>query len=169
MTTNGTGGVELPIPNGWFAVAWSKDLVPGEVKRTRYFGQDLVMFRTRQGRVHVFDAYCAHLGAHLGEGGRVVGETLRCPFHGWQYEGSGKCVAIPYCQDVPSAARVRSWPVSEVNRMIFVWHHAGGREPSWRRLPARSSARIPTRTRSKRSWRRRSWPCASSAARSTRG
>jgi nitrite reductase/ring-hydroxylating ferredoxin subunit len=131
MTATGNGGAELPIPNGWFAVAWSKDVVPGEVKRIRYFGQELVLFRTREGRAHVFDAHCAHLGAHLGEGGRVVGETLRCPFHGWQYDGSGKCVAIPYCQDVPSAARVRSWPVSEVDRMIFVWHHAGGREPSW--------------------------------------
>ena len=131
MTATTNGSAELPIPNGWFAVAWSRDLVPGEVKRARYFGQELVLFRTRAGRVHVFDAYCAHLGAHLGEGGRVIGETLRCPFHGWQYDGTGRCVGIPYCQDVPPAARVRSWPVSEVDHMIFVWHHAAGREPSW--------------------------------------
>ena len=35
------------IPNGWFAVAWSKDLVPGDVQRIRYFEQELALFRTR--------------------------------------------------------------------------------------------------------------------------
>src|SRR6185436_3368986 len=71
-SVNGTGHTELPIPNGWFAVAWSKDFVPGDVKRARYFGQDLVLFRTRDGHMRVLDAYCPHLGAHLAEGGRVV-------------------------------------------------------------------------------------------------
>jgi phenylpropionate dioxygenase-like ring-hydroxylating dioxygenase large terminal subunit len=134
MNDNGNHGhVQLPIPNGWFAVAWSKDLVDGEVKRARYFGEELVVFRTRSGVVRVLDAYCVHLGAHIGEGGRVVGETIRCPFHGWRYDGSGKCVEIPYCKDhaPPAAAKVRSWPVLERNRMIFVWHHADGLAPSW--------------------------------------
>jgi phenylpropionate dioxygenase-like ring-hydroxylating dioxygenase large terminal subunit len=134
MSDNGKHGqVQLPIPNGWFAVAWGKDLVDGEVKRTRCFGEELVMFRTRSGNVRVLDAYCAHLGAHLGEGGRVIGENIRCPFHGWTYDGGGKCVEIPYCKDhaPPAAARVRAWPVVERNRMIFVWHHAEGFPPSW--------------------------------------
>jgi nitrite reductase/ring-hydroxylating ferredoxin subunit len=122
---------ELAIPNGWFAVAFSKDLVPGEVKRIRYFDEELVLFRTRSGQARVLDAYCAHLGAHLGEGGRVVGENLRCPFHGWQYDGAGACVEIPYCQKIPPLARVRSWEVQECNRFIFVWHHAEAKPPSW--------------------------------------
>jgi nitrite reductase/ring-hydroxylating ferredoxin subunit len=131
MTKNAAGHVDLPIPNGWFAVAWSKDLVAGEVKRARYFGQELALFRTRDGRMQALDAYCPHLGAHLAEGGRVVGETIRCPFHGWQFDGAGKCVAIPYCERVPNAARVRSWHVAERNRMVFLWHHAEGAPPSW--------------------------------------
>ncbi len=122
---------ELPIPDGWFAVAWSKDLVPGDVRRLRYFGEELVVFRTRSGTARVLDAYCAHLGAHLGEGGRVMGETIRCPFHGWQYDGTGTCVAIPYCQKIPPKARVRTWDVVERNRMIFVWRHAEGKPPDW--------------------------------------
>lgn len=123
---------ELGIPNGWFAVAWSKDLVDGEVKRTRYFGEELVLFRTRSGEVKALDAYCPHLGAHLGEGGRVMGENIRCPFHGWTYDGSGRCVAIPYYDGTPpAAAKLRAWPVVELNRMIFLWHHAEGLPPSW--------------------------------------
>lgn len=122
---------ELPIPNGWYAIAWSGDLVEGDVKPAHYFGEDLVIFRTRSGEVRVLNAYCAHLGAHLAHGGRVMGETIRCPFHGWQYDGEGRCSSIPYCDRLPPKARIRSWPVTEINGMIFVWHHAQDKPPDW--------------------------------------
>ena len=123
---------ELPMPNGWFAVAFSRDLVPGEVKAITYFDRDLVLFRTREGEARVLDAYCPHLGAHLGEGGRVVGNHVRCPFHGWEFDGeTGKCAKIPYCERIPPKAMVRAWDVVEKNHMIFVWHHAEGKPPEW--------------------------------------
>jgi len=122
---------QLPIPNGWFAVAFSNELVPGEVRRIHYFDEDLVLYRGRDGAPRVLDAYCPHLGAHLAEGGRVVGDTLRCPFHGWRFDGAGNCVEIPYCERIPPKARLRGWDVVEKNRMIFVWHHAEGKPPSW--------------------------------------
>jgi phenylpropionate dioxygenase-like ring-hydroxylating dioxygenase large terminal subunit len=125
-------GAELPIPNGWFAVAWSRDLAEADVQRKRYFGRELVLFRGRSGRPYVLDAYCPHLGAHLAEGGRVVGESVRCPFHGWRYEGeSGRCVEIPYCKRIPPNARVAPYEVRERNHMVFVWHHAGGAPPGF--------------------------------------
>ncbi len=131
MSSRDREHTELPIPNGWFAVAFSRDLAPGEVKRIRYFDEDLVLFRTRSGAARALDAYCPHLGAHLGEGGRVVGETLRCPFHGWRYDGSGACVEIPYCEKIPPRARLRGWDVLERNHLIFLWHHADGKPPEW--------------------------------------
>ncbi len=121
----------LTLPNGWFAVAFSRDLLTGEVKRLRYFDRELVLFRTRSGEPKLLDAYCAHLGAHLGEGGRVVGERIRCPFHGWQYDGTGMCVEIPYCSQIPPRARLRAWDVVERNRMIFAWRHAEEKPPTW--------------------------------------
>jgi len=124
--------VQLPVPNGWFAVAWSRDLIVGDVRPLRCFGEDLVLFRTRSGEARVLDAYCPHLGAHLGEGGRVMGDTLRCPFHGWQFDGvTGRCVSIPYCDRVPERAEVLPWPVRETNGMIFAWHHAESKPPEW--------------------------------------
>jgi phenylpropionate dioxygenase-like ring-hydroxylating dioxygenase large terminal subunit len=124
--------VDLPIPNGWFAVAFSRDILDGEVQSIQYFDHDLVLFRTRGGEAKVLDAFCPHLGAHLGEGGRVVGDSVRCPFHGWQFDGaSGDCVKIPYCERIPPRARVRAWDVVEKNGMIFVWHHAEGKPPEW--------------------------------------
>lgn len=123
---------ELPIPNGWFAVDWSHDLIEGQVKSVHAFGQDLVLFRTRSGEPRLLDAYCPHLGAHLGEGGRVFGESVRCPFHGWQFDGAtGKCTSIPYCERIPPAARVGAWATCEKNGMVFAWHHADGAAPAW--------------------------------------
>lgn len=124
--------VTLPIPNGWFAVEWSKELIAGQVKSIRYFDEELVLFRTRSGEARVLDPFCPHLGAHLGEGGRVIGDAIRCPFHGWLFDGqSGRCTSIPYCERVPAKAAVKAWPVQEKNGMIFVWHHDRGEAPSW--------------------------------------
>lgn len=132
MNTSSRHHTALPLPNGWFAVGWSRDLLPGDVKPIRVFGEDLVLFRSREGEAKVLDAYCPHLGAHLGEGGRVHGNTLRCPFHAWRFDGdTGECVEIPYCEKIPPRARVRAWPVLEANRMIFVWYHAEGKAPEW--------------------------------------
>jgi phenylpropionate dioxygenase-like ring-hydroxylating dioxygenase large terminal subunit len=61
-----------------------------------------------------------------------MGETVRCPFHGWQYDGTtGDCVHIPYCEKIPRRAQLRSWDVQEKNGMVFVWHHAETKPPDW--------------------------------------
>ena len=62
-----------------------------------YLGLNLVAWRGESGKAYVADAYCPHLGAHLGIGGKVSQECITCPFHGWQFEGSNGALAkIPY-------------------------------------------------------------------------
>lgn len=121
----------FPMPNGWFAVCFGDDLAPGTVRPAHYFGRELVVLRGEDGVARVFDAYCPHLGAHLGHGGRVAGDGIRCPFHGWRYDGSGRCVEIPYAKRIPPQARLRAWPVLEKNGLVFVWRHAEGAPPAW--------------------------------------
>lgn len=59
----------------------------------------MVVFRGQDGKAYVMDAYCPHLGANLAVGGRVVGNCIECPFHGWQFRGEdGRCVRIPYAE-----------------------------------------------------------------------
>src|SRR5690349_11235672 len=84
-----------PIPTGWFQIAYSDELPPGAVVPLRYFGKDLVLFRTETGKLTLLDAHCPHLGAHLGHGGKVRGEVIECPFHAWQFGATGECVAVP--------------------------------------------------------------------------
>lgn len=118
-------------PNGWFQVSWSDELPEGKVVPLEYFGQSLVAFRDSQGRPAVLDAYCPHLGAHLGVGGRVEGDRVVCPFHSWKFDCSGKCVDVPYATKVPAKAQLRAWPTVEVNGLVLVWHHAEGAPPAF--------------------------------------
>lgn len=130
-------------PNGWFRVAHSHQLKPGEVIEVSVLGQKLSVFRGEGGDVFVLDAYCAHLGANMAVGGEVKGNCLVCPFHNWSYEGStGVCVDIPYLKDrhgkavdsagkIPTGAKVRRWKTIEQNGVIMIWFDAEGREPMW--------------------------------------
>lgn len=122
-----TAATALPIPFGWYGVAYSADLQPGEVKPLRYFGQEMVLFRSEDGGAAVLDAYCPHLGAHLGHGGHVNGDRVVCPFHAWEFSGDGFCRNVPYAQQMPPKVRdnqaLYAYPVVERNGVIWVWYH----------------------------------------------
>lgn len=118
-------------PRGWFILLCSDELAANEVKSLQYFGQKLVAFRQDDGQVAVLDAYCPHLGADLGVGGKVVDGCVQCPFHAWRFDRDGKCVEIPYAEKIPSRAAIRSWVVDELNGFIFVWHCSAGRAPDY--------------------------------------
>jgi len=119
----------LPIPDGWFALAFSDELAAGQLRAVRAFATDLVLYRGEDGRAHVLDAFCAHMGAHLGIGGRVEGDAIRCPFHAWLWDGEGRCVEVPYAKKIPARARMRSWPVREQSNLVMVWRSAAGDGP----------------------------------------
>jgi phenylpropionate dioxygenase-like ring-hydroxylating dioxygenase large terminal subunit len=120
-----------PYPEGWYRIAWTRDLGNGRVLPLRWFGQDLVLYRGESGRPYLLDAHCPHVGAHLGHGGRVKGETIACPFHGWRMAGTGSCVLVPLAKKIPPRARVRTWPVCELSGAILAYVHPSGDAPRW--------------------------------------
>lgn len=118
----------FPIPHGWFGLCYSHELKPGEIRRVRFCGQDLAVFRTESGQAAALDNYCPHLGAPLSRG-TVVGEQLRCPFHHWQFDSNGQCQHIPYAKRIPDRAQTEALPIKEINGMILAWYHPEGRPP----------------------------------------
>ena len=79
----------------------------------------------------MIDAYCPHMGAHFGHGGKVVGETIWCPFHGFRFDTEGKCTLTGYDTTPAKKCKVRSWSVVETHGVILVWYDSEGRPPRW--------------------------------------
>jgi phenylpropionate dioxygenase-like ring-hydroxylating dioxygenase large terminal subunit len=126
--------VKIPFtwkPTGWFMIGWSIEFPVAQVRPLRYFGEDLVAFRDDNSQLHVLNAHCAHLGAHIGHGGRVRGDCVECPFHGWGWGPDGSNRYIPY-EDHPNRSKtLRVWPVREQHGCVFLWHQPQGEAPRW--------------------------------------
>lgn len=123
----------MPIPYGWFCIGFSNELTEKEVRNIRYFDRDMVLFRTESGKVGLTSPACPHLGAHLGHGGTVIGESIRCPFHHWHYDRQGVITSIPYAQRIPPKWEgkpcLKTYPVYEKNSVIWAWYHPKDEEP----------------------------------------
>jgi len=128
------------FPRGWFMVADSAEVtsVPLAV---RYFAQDLVLYRGASGKAYLIDAYCPHMGTHLAKNTtsyvvrdniRVEGDSIRCPYHAWRFGPDGRCDQIPYYDGkIPSAAKLRTWPLVERYGCLYTWHDPEGGEPDF--------------------------------------
>ena len=121
------GQMPPPYPSGWYRVLFAFELPRGSAADVELCGRHLVVFRSSDSdALSCLDAYCPHLGANLGIGGRVEGDCIQCPFHGWKFRGSdGKVTEIPYSnRDIPKQAATRAWHVREANGLIVVWFDA---------------------------------------------
>jgi phenylpropionate dioxygenase-like ring-hydroxylating dioxygenase large terminal subunit len=91
----------------------------------KLLGEDLVFFRdSRDGKVYALNGWCPHRGAPLWLGKSHFPGTISCPYHGWTFDGSGKCIAaLTDGPDSPVVKKVcvRSYPVEERCGMIWVW------------------------------------------------
>ncbi|KAK3087691.1 hypothetical protein FSP39_009231 [Pinctada imbricata] len=126
------GDVPPVYPNGWFGLIEGFRLKKGHSTNISVLGLNLAVFRDDSGNAHVLDAYCPHMGANLAVGGRVLGDCIECPFHGWQFRGSdGKCTKIPNSDKIPDIARVKRYTTCEKNGWIYLWFHAEGVDPTW--------------------------------------
>jgi nitrite reductase/ring-hydroxylating ferredoxin subunit len=118
------------MPSGWYVRALSRELPAGTVKIVDLGGREVVLYRTEGGKVVATDPHCPHMGAHLGHGGRVRGETIECPFHAFRFDVDGKCVATPYDAPVPRC-KLGLVPVRELHGLVLVWLGAAGEAPTF--------------------------------------
>ena len=119
------------IRNQWYAVLSSHLLKKGKVVGAKRFGENLVFFRTQAGDIGAVSSLCAHRGADLCRGW-VQDEHIKCPFHGIEYDASGKCVYVPSegrSSSVDfSRFNLKSYHTREIGGIIFVWY--GDTEPA---------------------------------------
>ena len=111
--------------NCWWPVVESRELArkPLSVRR---FGQRLVLWRDSSGTPHALPDRCPHLGAAL-SAGRVSGDRLVCPFHGFEFDGDGQCRHIPAVgRDgrIPKGMAVAGLAVREAHGFLYLWQGA---------------------------------------------
>lgn len=108
------------LPEGWFWVMQSHELKVGAAKSASFFGRDLAVFRGQDGKVRGLDAYCPHMGAHLGDG--IVEEnSLRCLFHNWKFSEDGRCVDIPCQKSLSGIPKIRHYRMEDRFGLIWIW------------------------------------------------
>lgn len=107
-------------PDHWYPVAWSGDLKRGAPLAVRFAGEPIVLFRGTNGEVYALEDRCAHrqVPLHLGV---IEGDTIKCGYHGWSFDCSGRCINIPSLGRERLPNGVRSYPACEVDGIVFVF------------------------------------------------
>ena len=123
-----TGALPERYARGWHCLGLVDQFRDGAPHAVQAFGTKLVVFPATDGRLHVLDAYCRHMGGDLTQGS-VKDGNIACPFHDWRWSPEGRCVGIPYAKRVPLRARTRAWTTQEKNGMLLVWNDPEGNPP----------------------------------------
>lgn len=108
--------------NYWY-IACAATQLGADPRAAEVLDQELVLFRGRHGAVHTLLDRCCHRGTRLSLG-EVMEETLACRYHGWRYDGTGRCVHIPSLivgQRIPKGCDVPAFPCREQDGYIWVW------------------------------------------------
>lgn len=107
------------VRNAWYVAAWDHE-VTRTLKRRILLNEPVLLFRSEDGKPVALEDRCCHRQAPLSMG-KLLGNLVECPYHGLQFDPSGKCVKIPSQAMIPASARVRSYPVVERNQWIWIW------------------------------------------------
>jgi phenylpropionate dioxygenase-like ring-hydroxylating dioxygenase large terminal subunit len=108
--------------NNWYVAATSEEVPKDRPLSVRMLGLDFVLFRSGDHVVCLPDV-CCHRGGMLSDG-QLHGDCLACPYHGWQFDASGRCVHIPALGPdarPPKRARVDSYPTQEKYGWVWVF------------------------------------------------
>lgn len=111
------------IRDQWYVILRSKEVKKGKPVGVTRMGEKLVLWRDPQGNVICQVDLCPHRGAALSIG-RLKDGAIQCPFHGFEYDSSGRCVCIPangLAAKPPNVMHLRSYPVREAHGYIYIW------------------------------------------------
>jgi phenylpropionate dioxygenase-like ring-hydroxylating dioxygenase large terminal subunit len=112
------------IPNQWYVILESNEVKTGKPVGVTRMGEKLVLWRDAQGQVTCMADLCPHRGVALSIG-KLAGECVECPFHGFQFDPSGRCTLIPANgknATPPKAFQVkRVYPAREAHGFIYIY------------------------------------------------
>ena len=107
------------LRNVWYAAATSQEVGDGLFSRV-VIGTRVLLYRTTTGQPVALEDRCPHRFAPLSMGKRE-GDCVRCGYHGLTFDPSGNCVRNPFGEHIPPRATVRTFPVIERHRLLWIW------------------------------------------------
>ena len=116
-------GLELGLRNYWYPILLEDELPADRPVGLKVLGEKLVIWRDRSGSPHVLRDHCAHRGARLSVG-EILHDDIQCVFHGLRYNGSGRCVLIPWEPDDSPLCKevsVPSYPAQSLGGLIWAY------------------------------------------------
>jgi phenylpropionate dioxygenase-like ring-hydroxylating dioxygenase large terminal subunit len=108
------------LTNTWVFIGYVNEVKNETVKSVTYMNKNLILWKSKAGVISLQDAYCPHMGAHLGFG-KVHEENLICAFHKRSFNNDGICIG--------RGKKNKSYPLSQIQHLIFAWF--GEDTPSW--------------------------------------
>ena len=117
--------------NHWYVIALTTEITARPLART-VCGQDIVCYRIAGGRAVALRDRCPHRRYPLSLG-HLVGETLVCGYHGFNFDDRGRCIAVPGQDQIPPGSDVAIYHLVEQGMWTWVW--IGDEEPGLRRPP----------------------------------
>ena len=136
------------LRNAWYVAAYGDEVSRTPLARL-LLGEPVVMFRKEDGTPVALEDRCCHRRAPLSKG-KVIGDRLQCGYHGFTFDATGACVAIPGQDRVPPSVGVRGYPLVERHGYLWIWMGAAaqadpaaipdfhrGTDPAWRTVRAR--------------------------------
>ena len=108
-------------PDYWYPVARSNALKKGKMIAITFSGDPVVIARTASGTLFALENRCAHRQVPL-VNGVLNGEHLKCGYHCWTYDRTGKCISVPYLDsEQPMPKGVKAYPCREAYGLIFIF------------------------------------------------
>jgi len=108
--------------NFWYPMATSEALTDAPM-RIGALGQEFVLFRGEDGEAKCLSNTCTHRGGSLSSG-KIAGDRIQCPYHGWEFDGEGHCKRLPSLgpnPKIPGRTRVDAYPVDERHGIVFAF------------------------------------------------
>jgi phenylpropionate dioxygenase-like ring-hydroxylating dioxygenase large terminal subunit len=109
----------LYLHNAWYVAGWSNEITAKPIART-FLDEPVVLYRAENGSLGALEDRCCHRGMPLSHG-EVIGNDIRCDYHGMVFDKTGRCVDIPNQKLIPAKAKVRSFPIEEKDDLVWIW------------------------------------------------
>jgi phenylpropionate dioxygenase-like ring-hydroxylating dioxygenase large terminal subunit len=118
-TLSARGTTPMYLRNAWYVAGWSNEFGAPPLARV-FLDEPIVLFRGQSGALAALEDRCCHRAMPLSRG-QVLGDEIRCDYHGLVFDAAGRCTEIPNQTAIPPEARVRSYPVAERDDLVWIW------------------------------------------------